>query len=111
MKTEPTFSSNHKNFKKQNFSETVTSILKLWLLQNIKNPFPSDEQKDILAQKTGLDVIQVNNWFINARRRNLPHPKNEIKTTAESIVSKEFDRQRELLLQPGATAPSGDQIL
>ncbi|KAB0382881.1 hypothetical protein FD755_004798, partial [Muntiacus reevesi] len=37
-----------------------------WWLQH---PYPSEEQKKQLAQDTGLTILQVNNWFINARRR------------------------------------------
>ena len=47
-------------------------ILKEWLFDNRKSPYPTEKQKEQLALKTNLNVNQVNNWLINARRRSLP---------------------------------------
>ncbi|KAJ3395573.1 hypothetical protein HDU80_010287 [Chytriomyces hyalinus] len=55
--------------KRLNYSAEVRSILLLWLGQNREYPYPSDAVKNDLAVKTGLTLQQVNNWFINARRR------------------------------------------
>ena len=33
-------------------------------------PYPSDETKSELIAKTNLDATQVNNWFINFRKRH-----------------------------------------
>jgi len=43
--------------------------LRAWLFQHLTHPYPSEDQKKQLAQDTGLTILQVNNWFINARRR------------------------------------------
>jgi len=43
--------------------------MRAWLFQHLTHPYPSEEQKKQLAQDTGLTILQVNNWFINARRR------------------------------------------
>ncbi|EFC45999.1 predicted protein, partial [Naegleria gruberi] len=48
--------------------EAVDSLLK-WLFDNFSHPYPSDAEKDVLAEETNLTLTQVNNWFINARRR------------------------------------------
>ncbi|MDN8740473.1 homeobox domain-containing protein, partial [Staphylococcus aureus] len=47
----------------------ATNIMRAWLFQHLSHPYPSEEQKKQLAQDTGLTILQVNNWFINARRR------------------------------------------
>ena len=43
--------------------------MRAWLFQNLQHPYPTEEQKKQLASQTGLTILQVNNWFINARRR------------------------------------------
>uniref|UniRef100_T1GP55 Homeobox domain-containing protein n=1 Tax=Megaselia scalaris TaxID=36166 RepID=T1GP55_MEGSC len=83
-----------KNQKKRGiFPKVATNILRAWLFQHLtggialngsgggnfkplpntvntqRHPYPSEDQKKQLAQDTGLTILQVNNWFINARRR------------------------------------------
>ncbi|CAG5113024.1 Oidioi.mRNA.OKI2018_I69.chr2.g7175.t1.cds [Oikopleura dioica] len=57
------------NKKRGLFPKQATNILRAWLFQNLTHPYPSEEQKKHLSQQTGLTILQVNNWFINARRR------------------------------------------
>jgi hypothetical protein len=40
-----------------------------WLMNNLHNPYPSPETKQLLAHQTGKSVESVNRWFINARSR------------------------------------------
>ncbi|TNN12650.1 putative homeobox protein Meis3-like 1 isoform 2 [Schistosoma japonicum] len=40
-----------------------------WLVDHLREPYPSEEEKMMLAMETGLSRTTVNNWFINARRR------------------------------------------
>ncbi|XP_065061595.1 homeobox protein meis3-A-like isoform X2 [Rhopilema esculentum] len=58
-----------KERKRGTFPKIATNILKSWLFQHLSHPYPSEEQKRMLTSQTGLTFLQVNNWFINARRR------------------------------------------
>ena len=51
-----------------------------------QHPYPTEDQKRDLAIQTGLSLLQVNNWFINARRR-IVQPMLEV-TSPESIKRK-----------------------
>ncbi|CAG9460063.1 unnamed protein product [Pedinophyceae sp. YPF-701] len=44
-------------------------VLMAWMIRNFTQPFPSNEQKDILTKVTGMSREQVGHWFINARGR------------------------------------------
>ncbi|XP_043215039.1 homeobox protein PKNOX2-like [Amphibalanus amphitrite] len=48
-----------------------TDVLKSWLFQHMAHPYPSEAEKHQLSAATRLSLVQVNNWFINARRRIL----------------------------------------
>jgi len=46
--------------------------MKNYLVAHLDTPYPSDEDKIRLCAQTGLQISQVSNWFINARRRLVP---------------------------------------
>lgn len=48
----------------------TTSLLKAWWQAHSKWPYPTEEDKARLVQETGLQLKQINNWFINQRKRN-----------------------------------------
>ncbi|ELA47189.1 hypothetical protein VCUG_01289 [Vavraia culicis subsp. floridensis] len=58
--------------KRTNYPKQISKLLKSWLRDNINNPYPTEKEKQFLCDRTGLDHTQINNWFINARRRILP---------------------------------------
>ncbi|XP_035738379.1 homeobox protein PKNOX2-like isoform X2 [Vespa mandarinia] len=68
--------SNHGNVKKGRQKRGVlpkqaTSIMRTWLFAHIVHPYPTEDEKRQIASQTNLTLLQVNNWFINARRRIL----------------------------------------
>ncbi|KAK2810042.1 hypothetical protein FQN50_003236 [Emmonsiellopsis sp. PD_5] len=56
------------------FSREAVRILKSWLSNHITHPYPTDEEKNELKQKTGLKRSQICNWLANARRRGKVRP-------------------------------------
>jgi len=73
--------------KKSNSSESnsrslppeAVAILKEWILspQHFNFPYPTNEEKKVLMNKTGLTLKQLKYWFINARRRIWKQKNNE----------------------------------
>lgn len=51
------------------FGREATKILKTWLAEHARHPYPTEEEKNDLKQRTGLKRSQVSNWLANARRR------------------------------------------
>lgn len=52
--------------------ERAIKQLKSWFYSHKSHPYPSEDQKTIMMENTGLSRGQINNWFTNARRRLLP---------------------------------------
>ncbi|KAH7427140.1 hypothetical protein KP509_10G031700 [Ceratopteris richardii] len=48
----------------------TTALLKKWWNAHSKWPYPTEDEKTRLVQETGLELKQINNWFINQRKRN-----------------------------------------
>ncbi|VDK20497.1 unnamed protein product [Taenia asiatica] len=55
--------------KKKIATRETTCLLKNWLYEHRKNPYPTKEEKVMLATVTRMNLTQVSTWFANARRR------------------------------------------
>ncbi|CEG64457.1 Putative AhpA protein [Rhizopus microsporus] len=62
---------NNNKRRRGNLPKAVTAILRDWLSKHKKHPYPTEEEKAALAAETNLNLNQISNWFINARRRIL----------------------------------------
>ncbi|KAH6721198.1 hypothetical protein BKA61DRAFT_650018 [Leptodontidium sp. MPI-SDFR-AT-0119] len=54
---------------KRAISKQDIRVLKAWLSDHRHAPYPSEEEKLELRATTGLTLMQISNWFANARRR------------------------------------------
>eukprot|EP00045_Choanoeca_perplexa_P014010 m.162494 g.162494 ORF g.162494 m.162494 type:complete len:457 (-) comp16534_c0_seq1:2939-4309(-) len=59
---------------RNNLPKDVTAKLKAWFFDHADHPYPNEEKKLLLAQECDLTIMQINNWFINARRRLINRP-------------------------------------
>ncbi|KAF8032943.1 hypothetical protein BT93_D1739 [Corymbia citriodora subsp. variegata] len=65
----------------------TTSVLKTWWQQHSKWPYPTEDDKAKLVEETGLQLKQINNWFINQRKRNWHN-------NSQSVTSLKSKRKR-----------------
>ncbi|BAB93157.1 knotted1-type homeobox protein OSH6 [Oryza sativa Japonica Group] len=59
-----------KKRKKGKLPKDARSALLEWWNTHYRWPYPTEEDKLRLAARTGLDPKQINNWFINQRKRH-----------------------------------------
>ncbi|KAG1497699.1 hypothetical protein G6F47_005357 [Rhizopus delemar] len=74
--------------RRGNLPKAVTAILRDWLCKHKKHPYPTEEEKAQLASETNLNLNQISNWFINARRRILQPMLEEEKRSKEQTLKK-----------------------
>ncbi|KAE8688328.1 Homeobox protein knotted-1-like 2 [Hibiscus syriacus] len=59
-----------KKKKKGKLPREARQMLLEWWNVHYKWPYPTEADKITLAESTGLDQKQINNWFINQRKRH-----------------------------------------
>ncbi|KAI1085783.1 hypothetical protein F5B20DRAFT_18201 [Whalleya microplaca] len=58
--------------RRGNLPKETTDKLRGWFVKHLHHPYPTEDEKQDLMRQTGLQMNQISNWFINARRRQLP---------------------------------------
>ncbi|KAI9468073.1 MAG: hypothetical protein EXX96DRAFT_591831 [Benjaminiella poitrasii] len=101
---------NGKKKRRGNLPKEVTEFLKHWLILHKEHPYPTEKEKQVLADETHLSVNQISNWFINARRRILqPLLESEIQQQSlpevnyRTSISDPMNPQRAMNESTGAT--------
>lgn len=79
---------NQRKMKRGVLPKRATQIMKTWLFQHIAHPYPTEDEKRQIASQTNLTLLQVNNWFINGRRRILQPMLDNSSTTDTSKAKK-----------------------
>lgn len=65
------------------FSRDNIKVLKAWMIEHRDHPYPTEEEKEALCQKTGLKPTQISNWLANTRRRT----KQSVRSSSPSLPS------------------------
>ncbi|KAG5677221.1 hypothetical protein PVAND_006997 [Polypedilum vanderplanki] len=87
------YSLHSKRQKRGILPKHATSVMRAWLFQHLVHPYPTEDEKRAIAAQTNLTLLQVNNWFINARRRILT-PMLEHATDSPSSNKKSPEQQQ-----------------
>ncbi|KAK1826271.1 hypothetical protein QBC39DRAFT_376706 [Podospora conica] len=58
--------------RRGNLPKETTDFLFKWLESHASHAYPTEDEKQWMMRQTGLQLNQISNWFINARRRKLP---------------------------------------
>ncbi|XP_075478690.1 homeobox protein knotted-1-like 1 [Primulina tabacum] len=59
-----------KKRKKGKLPKNARTALLHWWNTHYRWPYPTEEEKNMLSETTALDQKQINNWFINQRKRH-----------------------------------------
>lgn len=67
--------------------ENTTTVLKDWWNAHSKWPYPTEQDKASLVEETGLQLKQINNWFINQRKRSWQTQSSFLSHSCEEATS------------------------
>lgn len=78
---------NKQRKRRGNLPKETTDKLRAWFVAHLQHPYPSEDEKQELMRQTGLQLNQISNWFINARRRQLPTMINNARAESNAMTS------------------------
>ncbi|KAI0542332.1 hypothetical protein GGR58DRAFT_497318 [Xylaria digitata] len=88
--------------RRGNLPKETTDKLRAWFVAHLHHPYPTEDEKQDLMRQTGLQMNQISNWFINARRRQLP--------AMISNARAESDRMNSHTVESKSTLSSSERI-
>lgn len=93
--------------RRGNLPKETTDKLRAWFMAHLQHPYPTEDEKQELMRQTGLQMSkfvwqrhglrreanvgqpdQISNWFINARRRQLPAMINSARAESDVMHSR-----------------------
>ncbi|KAI0453287.1 hypothetical protein F5B21DRAFT_292644 [Xylaria acuta] len=77
--------------RRGNLPKEITDKLRKWFVAHLMHPYPTEDEKQELMRQTGLKMNQISNWYINARRRQLPHMINNALAEKDAMNSRSAD--------------------
>lgn len=78
---------NKQRKRRGNLPKETTDKLRSWFMAHLSHPYPTEDEKQELMRQTGLQMNQISNWFINARRRQLPAMINNARVESDATSS------------------------
>jgi len=78
--------------RRGNLPKETTDKLRAWFVAHLQHPYPTEDEKQELMRQTGLQMNQISNWFINARRRQLPNMINDARAESEAMSGRSLGK-------------------
>ncbi|GAW11181.1 hypothetical protein ANO14919_005230 [Xylariales sp. No.14919] len=77
--------------RRGNLPKETTDKLRAWFVAHLHHPYPTEDEKQELMRQTGLQMNQISNWFINARRRQLPAMISNARAESDAMNNRSVD--------------------